>query len=124
MNIKYFLLVLLALPFATITRFVSEPMNVYVTNNGQIDLMVNSVLIPANPMETDIYPIQSINNTLVISIPGQGSEHAVVVKLRDGDAGTTIQIGSHGDGVDVLRSDKIPVRFLLKNSRNRFPKKL
>jgi len=98
-------------------------MTVYVTNNGQQDLLINNVLIPANPMETDSYPVQSINNMLTISIPGIDSGHANV-KLREADAGATIQIGSHGTTVDVLRTDKIPERFRIKSSKKRFPKKL
>ncbi len=121
MRLKYFLLALFTLPFATIIRS-REPMSVYVTNNGEIALKVNGLLIPANPMDTDRHPIRAVGNTLIISDPRYESQHAIV-KLLDKDDGTTIQIGSHGDAVDVLRSDKVGKRLQFKSNK-KFPKPL
>ncbi len=119
MKIAYFLLALITMPLTASTPM---PMSVYVTNNGEIDLEVNGVFIPANPMDTDKYLVHSIKNTLAISVPGDESQHAEV-KLLDSDAGITIKIGSHGDAVHVLRSDKNP-KLLPFKSNKRFPKKL
>ena len=118
MNIVYFLLALITMP---LNARKPMPMSVYVTNNGEIDLVVNGVFIPANPMDTDKYLVHSIKNILVVSVPGDESQN-VEVKLLDGDAGTTIQIGSHGDAVHVLRSDKNPKRLPFKSNK-RFPKR-
>ena len=122
MRLKYFLLALFTLPFATIIRS-REPMSVYVTNNGEIALKVNGKWIPANPMETDQYLIKAPNNTLIISDPRYESQYTEV-RLLDEDDGTTIKIGSNGDKVKVvyvLRSDKVGKRFPFNK---RFPKPL
>ena len=121
MKAKYFLLVLLALP-STILSATVPPMRVYVTNNGQLDLLVNNVLIPANPMKNDSYEVQTVNNALVIAL-AESNAGPTTVKLQPADANSTIQIGSHGNFVDVLRSDKIPIRLRF-GSKQHFPKKL
>ena len=122
MRLNYFLLALFTLPFATTTPATPEPMNVYVTNNGEIALNVNGLLIPANPMETDQYLIKAPNNILIISDPRYESQYTEV-KLLKKDDGTTIKIGSNGDTVDVLRSDKFGKRLQFKSDK-RFPKPL
>ena len=121
MKIKYFLSALLVLPFATTTPARPEPIDVYVTNNGTIPLTVNDIEIPANPMDTDRYLIRAVNKTLIISDPRYESQYTEI-KLLDKDAGTTIKIGSNGNSVDVLRSDKIGKRAPFKSNK-RFPKK-
>lgn len=120
----YALAILLTLPPSTLHSYnrAQQEMTVYFTNNGEIPLLVNKILIPANPMEKDQHPIKIFNKSVVIANAHDESQF-VTVPLFENDVNTVIKIGSNGSTVDILRSDKIAKRFAFKFN-HQFPKKL
>ena len=127
MRMRYFLLVIFVMSCMTNARMSKTPPRrpsyVYLTNNGQIDLMIYGVLIPAQPIDTHTYPVPVTDNWLIISLPNQDpKELAQKIKLLDADIGNTIKIGGYYNTqegrylVSVLRSNKIPIILALKKN--------
>ena len=115
------------MPLVATTQVEPKYIEVLVTNNGQVDLIVNNVQIPARPMDTDTHRIRALNNELVIRSVDPKSPTRTI-KLTDTDAGTLIKIGGQYNPsaqqyvIDIRRPYEAPVRMPLNGSL--VPKKL
>lgn len=121
---------------ATITTPESETdmpgSHVYIVNNGQIPLLVNSVLIPIHTHNAKPYPVQVLKKELVVQIPGKKPTFAHIVKLLGCDIGGVIKIGGFYDEnndqylISTLLTNKVPILFAIQKeiAERRLPRKL
>ena len=105
---------------------------VYVINNGQVPLLVNSVPIPIHIQNAKPYPVQVLKKELIVQIPGKKPTFAHIVKLLDCDLGGIIKIGGFYEEnndqylISVLRTDRVPILFAIQKeiAERRLPRKL
>lgn len=128
---RYFLFAALLLPCMMQSVSVMEPSHTFVINNGQMDLVVNGISIPASPMGKKVHQVPVTDLTLIVTVPND--EKAMQkIKLLPADLGNTIKIGGYYNQrenryiVSILRSNHIPLLFQLKqlNKRLSLPRRL
>ena len=106
---------------------------VYIVNNGELDLIVNNVLVPARQSLKVAQPVPVKNKILLIEVPHVARNVAMEkVPLKDADLGNTVKVGAYFDAmkkqykVVLLRANKIPIMVTLhkKTRYIRIPREL
>ena len=106
---------------------------VYIVNNGELDLQVNNVIVPAGRSLKESHPIPVYEKKLIISLPKFSRNLALGrVHLKDQDVSSTIKIGAYFDTekkvvhVMLLKANKIPIMITLhpKDKKMRIPHQL
>jgi len=99
-----------------------HPQNyVYIINNGQLELKINNVIIPAGKSLKQAHIVPVYEQLLLIEIPNIPRKNAMQkIHLKQADIGNTVKVGAYFDtqrniyNVTLLRANKIPLLVTLR----------